>query len=51
MDEEVKRTVKKIFNNLRHKQPKMDSRRSDRVDVEKLIRDYHELDPNILSKE
>ncbi|MGH1536556.1 MAG: hypothetical protein ACRBDX_00660 [Gammaproteobacteria bacterium] len=51
MDKEVKDTVRKIFNNLRKKQPKMQSRRSDRVDVEKLIRDYQELDPQVRSKD
>ena len=51
MDNEVKDTVRKIFNNLRKKQPRMESRRSDRVDVDKLISDYQKLDPHIRSKE
>jgi len=51
VDKEVKDTVRKIFNNLRKKQPKMSSRRSDRVDVDKMIRDYQELDTQIRSKE
>jgi len=51
VDKEVKDTVRKIFNNLRKKQPKMGSRRSDRVDVDRMIRDYQELDPEIRRKE
>jgi len=51
MDKEVKRTVKKIFNNLRYKQAKMYSRKSDRIDVDRIIRDYKELDPVIFHDE
>jgi hypothetical protein len=47
VDKEVQATVRKIFNNLRKKQPKMGSRKSDRIDVDKMIRDYEELDPQI----
>ncbi len=47
VDKEVKDTVRKIFNNLRKRQPEMRSRKSDRIDVDKMIRDYEELDPQI----
>jgi len=51
VDKEVQDTVRKIFNNLRKKQPKMGSRKSDRIDVDKMIRDYEELDPQILNND
>ncbi len=51
MDKEDKDTVRKIFNNLRNKQPRMESRRSGRIDFDKLISDYQELDTQIRSKE
>ncbi len=47
VDKEVQETVRTIFKNLRKKQPKMGSRKSDRVDVDKMIRDYEELDPQV----
>lgn len=47
VDKEVRDTVRKIFNNLRKEQPKMGSRKSDRIDVDKMIRDYEELDPQV----
>lgn len=51
VDKEVQETVRKIFNNLRKKQPDMGSRKSDRIDVDKMIRDYEELDPQILNND
>jgi hypothetical protein len=51
VDKEVKDTVQKIFNTLRKRQPKMGSRKSDRIGGEKMIRDYQELEPHIQSKE
>lgn len=50
MDKEVKETVQKIFNALKKRQPKMESRKSERIDAGKSIRDYHELEPHIQSK-
>ena len=47
MDTEVKRTVRKIFKNLRNKQPVMASRKSDRVNVDTILREYRELDPHL----
>jgi len=51
VDKEVKDTVRKIFNNLRKKQPRVESRRSDLVDLDRLISDYQKLDPQIRSKD
>ncbi len=47
VDKEVRNTVRKIFKNLRKEQPRMGSRKSDRIDVDKMIREYEELDPHI----
>jgi hypothetical protein len=51
VDTEVKKTVRRIFNILRKQQPKMGSRRSDRIDVDKMIRDYQELDPRVRNRD
>lgn len=51
MDKEVKETVQKIFNNLKKRQPKMESRKNGQISGEKTIRDYHELEPHIQMKE
>jgi hypothetical protein len=42
---EVKLKVRKIFENLRQQQPKKNSHRSDRVDIDRMIRDYQSIDP------
>ena len=47
VDTEVKLTVRKIFKNLRNKQPVMASRKSDRVNVDNMLREYRELDPHL----
>lgn len=41
MDTDVKITVRKIFDDLRKQQPKMRSRRSDRVNVDKILEEFH----------
>jgi hypothetical protein len=47
VDKEVKDTVRKIFKNLRKKPPVMASRKSDRINVDTMLREYHELDPHL----
>lgn len=47
VDTEVKLTVRKIFKNLKNKQPEMASRKSDRVNVDTIMREYSELDPHL----
>lgn len=49
MDTEVKRTVREIFQRLRKKQSvtEMASRKSDRVNVDTMLREYSELDPHL----
>ena len=47
VDTEVKLTVRKIFKNLRNKQPDMATRKSDRVNVDTMLREYRELDPHL----
>ena len=42
MDKDVKSTVRKIFNDLRKQQPKMRSRKSDRVNVDKILEEFHQ---------
>ena len=51
MDKEVKETVQRIFNALKKRQPKMASIKSGQISDGKTIRDYHELEPHIKSKE
>lgn len=46
MDTEVKLTVRKIFHDLRKHQPKMRSRKSDRVNVDQILDEFHEKNPN-----
>jgi hypothetical protein len=51
VDTEVKLTVKKIFKNLKNKQFEMTSRKSDRVNVDTMLREYSELDPHIRERD
>ncbi len=42
MDNEVKHTVRKIFEDLRKSQPITRSRKSDRINVDKILSEFHE---------
>ena len=42
VDEDVKHTVKKIFEDLRRHQPKMRTRKSDRVNTDRMLRELSE---------
>jgi len=44
VDTEVKLTVRKIFKNLREHEPSMNLHRSDRVDIDKMIRDHQSME-------
>ena len=51
VDTEVRHTVREIFKNLRNKQPAMASRKSDRVNVDNILREYRELDPHLQDRD
>ena len=42
VDKDVKHTVKKIFEDLRRHQPKMRTRKSDRVNTDRMLRELSE---------
>lgn len=42
METEVKHTVRKIFEDLRKRQPVTRSRKSDRINVEQILNEFHE---------
>ena len=46
MDTEVKHTVRKIFKDLRKRQPKTRSRKSDRINVDQILNEFHERNSN-----
>jgi len=51
MDTEVKLTVRKIFKNLRNNQAVIATRKSDRINVDAILREYHELDPHLKNED
>jgi|GEM_PF-6253422 len=50
MDTEVKQTVRKIFNNLRKQHGIVATRKSDRVDVDTILRSYQSRGTNFEPK-
>ena len=46
MDTEVRLVVKKIFEDLRTRQPKVRTRKSDRINVDQILDEFHEKNSN-----
>ena len=42
MDTEIKATVRKIFDDLRKQQPRLRSRKSDRVNVDQMLEEFRQ---------
>lgn len=46
MDTEVRLAVRKIFEDLRTRQPKVRTRKSDRINVDQILDEFHEKNSN-----
>ncbi len=46
METDVRQTVRKIFEDLRKRQPKTRSRKSDRVNVDQILNEFNQRHPH-----